>query len=79
MKRKPLANLIQEFVVEKFEDSEMSMIKFCNTYNLSITTLDKFLKQTEIKLYSTIVDRILTNLEIDLATLAEKYGEYLDE
>ncbi len=79
MRRKPLANLVQEFVVEKFESSGMSMIKFCNTYNLSITTLDKFLKQTEIKLYSTIVDRILTNLEIDLATLAEKYGEYLDE
>lgn len=79
MKRKPLANLVQEFVVEKFEDSGMSMIKFCNTHNLSITTLDKFLKQTEIKLYSTIVDRILTNLDIDLATLAEKYGEYLDE
>ncbi len=77
--RKPLGELVTSFIKDEYEKSGLSMWAFGTKHGITHPTIQKILEfEEEIVLKSTTIDSILTEFNLTLVELSEKYGEYYE-
>lgn len=75
--RKSVGRIIQEFILDEYRKSGMSMYRFDKTYNsIAITTLSKVIHDDVVGFKTTSIDNMLEEFDTDLSTIIKKYGEY---
>lgn len=78
-KKKAIGQVFQEFVVDEFNKSGMSMRKFTMTYpSVSIATLDRIFNYESMIFKTNTMDKIMKEFNTDFTTILKKYGEYYE-
>ncbi|MDE8127506.1 hypothetical protein PT179_01300 [Erysipelothrix rhusiopathiae] len=76
MTRKPLAQILREYLLDEYSKTNVSQREFARNMGITQPTWRKLTNKDSMNVMSQSIDNVLNNADVTMAYLISTYGEF---